>query len=181
MEKSVNDIVRISRALDYAAQKHSAQRRKGVAQEPYINHLAEVALLLAEATEGGDANLVIAGLLHDCIEDQGVKYEELVALFDADIADLVREVTDDKSIPDKAERKRLQVVNAPHKSDRAKMLKLADKTSNLRAIRSSPPHDWDAQRKKEYFAWAKEVAAGCGNVNAYLSAKFEEAYRAGAG
>ena len=180
MEKSVNDIVRISRALDYAAQKHSAQRRKGVAQEPYINHLAEVALLLAEATEGRDVNLVIAGLLHDCIEDQGVKYEELVALFDADIAGLVREVTDDKKLL-KPERKRLQVVNTPHKSDRAKMIKLADKTSNLRAVRSSPPHDWDAQRKKEYFAWAKEVAAGCGNVNAYLSAKFDDAYRAGAG
>ena len=180
MEKSMNDVVRISRALDYAAQKHTAQRRKGVAQEPYINHLAEVALLLAEATEGRDVNLVIAGLLHDCIEDQGVEYEELVALFDADIAGLVREVTDDKKLL-KPERKRLQVVNTPHKSDRAKMIKLADKTSNLRAVRSSPPHDWDAQRKKEYFAWAKEVAAGCGNVNAYLLAKFEEAYRAGAG
>ena len=33
-----NDVLRLSRALDYAAQKHSAQRRKGVAQEPYINH-----------------------------------------------------------------------------------------------------------------------------------------------
>ena len=175
-----NDVLRLSRALDYAAQKHSAQRRKGVAQEPYINHLAEVALLLAEATEGRDVNLVIAGLLHDCIEDQGVKYEELVALFDTDIAGLVREVTDDRKLL-KPERKRLQVVNTPHKSDRAKMIKLADKTSNLRAVRSSPPHDWDAQRKKEYFAWAKEVAAGCGNVNAYLSAKFDDAYRAGAG
>ena len=181
MTDTANDIVRISRALDYAAQKHSAQKRKGVAQEPYIIHLSEVALLLAEATEGRDANLVIAGLLHDCIEDQGVTYEEIVALFGEDVAGLVRDVTDDKSIPEKAERKRLQVVNAPHKSERARMLKIADKIANLRAIKSSPPEDWDAVRKKEYFSWAKEVVAGCGTASAYLSAKFDEAYRAGAG
>ena len=72
------DVVQVTRALDYAAKKHVSQRRKGEAREPYINHLAEVAFLLAEATGGSDGNLVIAGLLHDCIEDQGVTYEELV-------------------------------------------------------------------------------------------------------
>jgi len=172
----MNDILKISKALDFAAKKHVNQRRKGVAQEPYINHLAEVSLLLAEATKGKDVNLVIAGLLHDCREDQNVPYEELVEHFGKDVADLVSEVTDDKTLP-KPERKRLQVVNTPHKSDRAKMLKLADKTSNLRAIRSSPPHDWDAQRKNEYFAWAKEVVASCGNVNTYLSEQFNEAHK----
>jgi (p)ppGpp synthase/HD superfamily hydrolase len=175
-----NDVLRLTRALDYAAQKHSAQRRKGVAQEPYINHLSEVALLLAEATDGLDTNLIIAGLLHDCIEDQGVTYDELVAQFGDDIAGLVRECTDDKTLP-KAERKRLQVVETPHKSDRAKMLKIADKTANLRSVRLSPPHHWDAQRRAEYFVWARAVVDGCGKVSPYLLDKFEEAYLAGAG
>jgi (p)ppGpp synthase/HD superfamily hydrolase len=175
-----NDVLRLSRALDYAAQKHSAQRRKGVAQEPYINHLSEVALLLAEATDGRDTNLIIAGLLHDCIEDQGVTHDELVAQFGDDIADLVRECTDDKSLP-KAERKRLQVANAPHKSERARMLKLADKTSNLRSVRLSPPAHWDAKRRADYFIWAQEVVTACGDVSPYLLEKFEEAYKAGAG
>jgi (p)ppGpp synthase/HD superfamily hydrolase len=172
------DVVQVTRALDYAARKHVSQRRKGEAQEPYINHLAEVAHLLAEATGGGDSNLVIAGLLHDCIEDQGVTYEELVELFGDDVADLVRDVTDDKTLL-KAERKRLQVELAPHKSDRAKMLKIADKTSNLRAIAVSPPSGWDEQRKRDYFAWALAVVAGCRGVNAFLEAKFDEAYRNG--
>jgi (p)ppGpp synthase/HD superfamily hydrolase len=172
------DVVQVTRALDYAARKHVSQRRKGEAQEPYINHLAEVAHLLAEATGGGDSNLVIAGLLHDCIEDQGVTYEELVELFGDDVADLVRDVTDDKTLL-KAERKRLQVELAPHKSDRAKMLKIADKTSNLRAIAVSPPSGWDEQRKRDYFAWALAVVAGCRDVNAFLEAKFDEAYRNG--
>lgn len=172
------DVVKIARALDYAAKKHVSQRRKGEAKEPYINHLAEVAYLLAEATHGTDTNLVIAGLLHDCIEDQGVTYAELVGLFDADVADLVRDVTDDKTLL-KAERKRLQVEHAPHKSARARMLKIADKTSNLRAIAVSPPAGWDEQRKREYYAWAHAVVAGCRGVNAYLEEKFDEAYRRG--
>ncbi len=173
-----NDLILIARALDYAARKHVHQRRKGIAQEPYINHLAEVALLLAEATGGTDANLVVAGLLHDCIEDQGVTREELVELFGKDVADLVTAVTDDKALP-KAERKRQQVERAPHKSDRAKMLKIADKTANLRTLAVSPPHGWDAQRTREYYAWAKAVVAGCRGVNAMLEAEFDKAYCSG--
>ncbi|MEO7725759.1 MAG: HD domain-containing protein [Burkholderiales bacterium] len=169
------DVVQFARALDYAAMKHVRQRRKGEAKEPYLNHLAEVAALLAEATGGEDVNLVIAGLLHDCIEDQGVTYDELVALFGADVAGLVRDVTDDTTLL-KAERKRLQVEQTPHKSGRVKMLKIADKTSNLRALAVSPPSGWDEQRKREYYAWAQAVVAGCRGVNAFLEAKFDEAF-----
>jgi len=173
------DTLLIARALDFAARKHVHQRRKGVDKEPYVNHLAEVARLLAEATDGADANLVAAGLLHDTIEDQGVRYEELVEAFGRDIADLVREVTDDKNL-EKAERKRLQVEHAPHKSERARMLKIADKTSNLRAIRNSPPADWSAERKREYFDWAGRVVAGCRGVNDRLEAAFDAAWKQGA-
>lgn len=172
------EVVQITRALDYAAKKHVTQRRKGEAQEPYINHLAEVAHLLSEATGGRDANLVIAGLLHDCIEDQGVTYDELVELFGVDVAGLVRDVTDDKTLL-KAERKRLQIEHAPQASVRARMLKIADKTSNLRALAVSPPSGWDEQRKRDYFAWALAVVAGCRGANEFLEAKFDEAYRNG--
>ena len=174
----MNDIVRITRALDFAARKHAGHRRKGLAAEPYINHLAEVALLLAVATDGKDTELVMAGVLHDCIEDQGVRFEELAELFGADVADLVGEVTDDKSLA-KAERKRLQIEHAPHKSERARMLKIADKISNLHSMSSSPPKDWDVKRRREYFEWAKAVVAGCRGVSPSLEAKFDEAYRSG--
>ena len=173
-----NAVVQIMRALDYAARKHAVQRRKGAAQEPYINHLAEVAYLLAEATGGSDTNLIIAGLLHDCIEDQGVTHADLAAHFGADVADLVRDVTDDKTLP-KTERKRLQVEDTPHKSDRVKMLKIADKTANLRSLAVSPPSGWDRQRIRDYYAWATAVVAGCRGVNALLEEKFDAAYRSG--
>jgi (p)ppGpp synthase/HD superfamily hydrolase len=156
----------------FAADKHSAQRRKGAAAEPYLNHLIEVAELVSAANEEPDTDLVIAALLHDSIEDAGVTKEDLTERFGTEVAHLVMEVTDDKSLP-KAERKRLQIVNAPKKSARAQMIKLADKISNLRAIRNSPPVDWTEERKVEYFDWARQVVDGLAAPNPALKAEFD--------
>src|SRR5712671_1529646 len=155
----MRDILLISRAWHFAAQRHTSQRRKGKAQEPYVNHLAEVAELAAMATKGQDANLVAAAVLHDTVEDTSTLPVELVSVFNVDIADLVGEVTDDKKL-EKAARKKLQVEHAASKSDRAKSLKLADKTSNLRSLVKSPPIDWNLQRRQKYLDWALEVAKG---------------------
>ena len=164
----------LARALDYAARRHADQRRKGAAAKPYINHLAEVAFLLAEATEGEDGNLVIAGLLHDAIEDTGATEADIQQAFGDDIAALVVAVTDDKGLA-KAERKRRQVESAPGKPDRARMLKIADKTSNLRDIVADPPADWPDERKREYIGWASSVVAGCRGVSAVLEQHFDAA------
>ena len=134
--------------------------------------------LLAAATEGGDVVLVLAGLLHDTIEDTETTLDELEAEFGHEVAELVAEVSDDKTL-EKAERKRLQIEKAPAKSDRAKMLKLADKTSNLHSIIHSPPVDWSPERKREYFKWAGEVVVGCRGVNEYLEKEFDRTWRRG--
>src|ERR1019366_6186821 len=154
---------------------YAAQKRKGAAAEPYVNHLLEVAHLVSTALSEPDTNLVIAALLHDVIEDSGVTKDELAARFGTDVADLVAEVTDDKSLP-KAERKRLQVVNAPKQSVRAQVIKLADKISNLRGILNSPPTDWGFQRRREYFEWAKQVVDGLSTPNPILKAEFDATY-----
>jgi hypothetical protein len=65
------------------------------------------------------------------------------------------------------------VTNAPHKSDRAKVIKLSDKTSNLRAISTSPSPDWSVKRRLEYMVWAREVVAGLRGINEWLEAQFE--------
>jgi (p)ppGpp synthase/HD superfamily hydrolase len=171
-------VVEVMHALDYAARKHRDQRRKGSAAEPYINHLTEVARLVAEATEGEDTLSVLGALLHDTIEDTKTTREELEQEFGLEVANLVAEVTDDKRLP-KAERKRLQIEHAPHKSARAKMIKIADKTSNLRSIVSSPPLDWDLRRQQEYFEWAAKVVEGCRGINRKLEAQFDAVYKAG--
>src|SRR5471032_301227 len=93
-----NDVVKLSQAADYAARRHGAQRRKGASAEPYINQLTEVAALLAEATGGGDAVLVMGGLLHDTLEDTDATYADLVARVGPEVAALVAEVRDDKSL-----------------------------------------------------------------------------------
>jgi (p)ppGpp synthase/HD superfamily hydrolase len=67
----MKDWIMVLKAADAAARWHVHQRRKGAAKEPYINHLLEVATLVAEATEGTDPNLVIVALLHDAIEIGG--------------------------------------------------------------------------------------------------------------
>src|ERR1700674_953505 len=129
MEELMKEWVAVLRAADAAARWHAHQRRKGASQEPYINHLLEVASLVAEATEGKNAKVVIAALLHDAIEDQEVPRELIAQEFGEDVAALVQEVSDDKEL-EKHERKRLQIETAHKKSDDAKRIKLADKTSN---------------------------------------------------
>ncbi len=168
----------LARAFEFAAHRHRGQRRKGEAAEPYVNHLAEVAWLVAYATGGHDPVAVLGALLHDTIEDTGTTEAEIASEFGPEVARLVAEVTDDKSLP-KAERKRRQVESAPHKSDRAKIIKMADKISNLRGIAESPPKDWDLARKRAYFEWAAQVVAGCRDVNAWLEGRFDETHREG--
>src|SRR3954447_11069844 len=105
----MESVVQVMKAADTAARWHVHQRRKGSAQEPYINHLLEVASLVAHATEGADPNVVMAALLHDAVEDQGVEPETIARDFGRHVASIVMELTDDKSLP-KAERKRKQVA-----------------------------------------------------------------------
>ena len=88
------------------------------------------------------------------------------------MATLVAEVTDDKTLPWQA-RKDRQVETAHAKSPRARMLKLADKTSNLRSLALSPPVDWSPERRERYVDWAKQVANWCKGVNARLDRAFE--------
>jgi guanosine-3',5'-bis(diphosphate) 3'-pyrophosphohydrolase len=170
----VSDVLLLARAWNFSAERHAKQKRKGDAQEPYLNHLAEVAELVATATEGRDANLVAAAVLHDTVEDTATLPGELASIFNADVAGLVAEVTDDKRLG-KAERKKLQVEHAAAISARAKILKLADKTSNLRSLVKSPPAGWSLERRREYLAWAKDVAQGLRGANPWLEARFDEA------
>jgi uncharacterized protein (UPF0147 family) len=116
----------------------------------------------------------MAALLHDAIEDCEVPREFIAETFGQDVASLVEEVTDDKSLP-KAARKDDQVKTAVTKSPRAKILKLADKVSNLRAIAASAPSNWSIKRRLEYVRWARDVAKGLRGVNQKLEEQFDDA------
>ncbi len=167
-----DDTAEILRTALFAARAHADQRRKGARGEPYVNHLLEVAALVA--AHGGPPEAVLAALLHDAVEDAGVRVETLRAEFGAEVAAIVAEVTDDKSLP-KGTRKELQVQHAAAKSAAAKRVKLADKTSNLRALAESPPADWDDARRLDYVLWAKRVAEGLRGASPGLEAAFDAA------
>jgi (p)ppGpp synthase/HD superfamily hydrolase len=172
----VDSVRRIMAAARFAAEKHVQQKRKGENGEPYFNHLLEVAELITASNPNLDAQLIMAAFLHDTVEDTGVTLQELEQRFGKDVADLVAEVTDDKSLP-KEIRKQLQVEHTPEKSSRAQTLKLADKISNLRAIISSPPVGWSRERKQQYFEWARQVVSGITSPNQFLKSEFDKAYQ----
>jgi (p)ppGpp synthase/HD superfamily hydrolase len=168
----VKEWTSVLKAADAAARWHV--NGKGAAQEPYINHLLEVASLVAQATDASDPAIIVAALLHDTVEDAGVTSEMIASQFGQHVADIVLEVTDDKSLP-KDERKRLQVKHAPNKSREAKLIKLADKISNIRSIADSPAPDWSVERRLEYVEWAKRVVAGLRGVSPWLEEQFDQA------
>jgi hypothetical protein len=146
---------KISLAEAFARKCHEGQFRKGHANEPYAIHLEEVADLVR--SYGGNEVEICAAWLHDTVEDcPPTSFADIEALFGVEVASVVRELTDDKSL-EKAERKRMQVVNAPHKTASAALVKLCDKTSNLRAIANSPPKGWDFERRSAYVQWAIRV------------------------
>lgn len=161
-------------AAKVAAEWHAGQYRKGAAREPYVGHLLEVAALVAEAAPD-NVDLIVAALLHDAIEDQPITAERIAEEFNERVARLVIEATDNKTLP-KEDRKRLQIETAAKKSPDAKLLKLADKISNLRSIAKSPPAHWSLERRTAYIDWSVSVVeAGFLGNSDVLDKKFAEA------
>jgi len=168
----------IFKALEFAARKHRDQRRKDREASPYINHPINLVNLLWNTAGVTDPAVVMAALLHDTVEDTATTFAELRQEFGEEVEQLVKEVTDDKSLP-KQQRKQLQVEHAAHLSLKAKWVKLADKISNLRDIMASPPADWSSDRKREYFAWAKQVVDQLRGAHPQLEAVFDDVYQQG--
>ena len=173
----MSDTTLILKAASFAAYKHRNQRRKDAHASPYINHPLELSRVLAE--EGGvtDAATLCAALLHDTVEDTDTTPDELKRVFGAEIAGIVSEVTDDTSLR-KADRKRMQVEHAAHISEKAKLVKLADKICNLRDVATAPPQGWPLERRQEYFEWAKQVIDQLRGVYPRLETIFDAAYEA---
>ena len=129
---------RLVRAFGYAATLHARDTRKGT-EIPYLSHLMGVASLVQE--HGGDENQVIAALLHDAIEDHprgGLTRQQIRKQFGARVLTLVEACSDSDTKPKPSWRKRKEhylkhLPKAPHK---AKLISLADKLHNARAVLS---------------------------------------------
>ncbi len=171
-----NDLKLLLQALEFSAKKHTNQRRKDIDASPYINHPISLANILCNEAHVTDISVICGALLHDTVEDTKTTPEEIAKEFGEDIRNIVMDVTDDKSL-EKADRKRKQIEHAAHISDKAKLVKLADKISNLRDVANSPPPDWSLDRRREYFDWAKQVIDQIRGVHPGLESIFDLTYQ----
>lgn len=165
-------------ALHFAATRHTGFYRKGGAKIPYINHPIAVARQLAVVGVVTDMDVLCAAVLHDTVEDTPTTPVEIEERFGPRIAALVAEVTDDPRL-NSAERKLSQEREAPMKSPSARLIRIADKTCNVRDITDTPPPSWDDARRLRYFDWAERVVSGMRNSHATLEADFDAAVARG--
>lgn len=135
------DLEMIQRAYVFAATAHAGQTR--LSGEPYLSHPLAVADTLAEM--GFDEPTVVAGLLHDTVEDTRVSIEELDERFGEEVADIVDGVTKISLIPfdnkeeAQAENIRKMILAMSHDM-RVLMVKLADRLHNMRTLDFQKAH-----------------------------------------
>lgn len=167
------DLKVLLKALSFAANKHKDQRRRDVDASPYINHPISLADILCNEAHVTDIETICGALLHDTVEDTKTTADELENEFGKAICDIVMDLTDDTSLP-KAARKQAQIDHAAHISDKAKLVKLADKISNLRDVLDNAPTDWSLERRQQYFDWAHKVIEQIRGIHPTLEALFDE-------
>ncbi len=167
----------IEKARAFAMQMHSGQIRPNATRSPYLEHPMEVAELVEKS--GGSVEEIVAALLHDTVEDTATTIEMIEELFGSVVAQIVGGLTDKpelKGIPTLT-RKMLQAERVRHKSKSVKRVKLADQTSNIRAISIDPPTEWNMQKCTNYIKGAAHIAQECKGISPFLDREFEEAYK----
>ncbi len=136
------DISLIEKAFHIADTAHNGQVRKS--GEPYIIHPLCVAIILADLEL--DKETIVAGLLHDVVEDTVMTTEEIAQEFSAEVALLVDGVTKLGQLNYSADKVEVQAENlrkmflAMAKDIRVILIKLADRLHNMRTLKYMPPH-----------------------------------------
>ena len=122
--------MKIHNAIIFATLKHQNQKRKGT-EIPYIVHPMEVMHILTE--NDCSENVIIAGILHDTLEDTDTKPQEIEAEFGKDVLDIVQTESEDKSKSWK-ERKQHTIDCLKNDTLETKLVCCADKLSNIRSM-----------------------------------------------
>lgn len=143
------DFELIDKAYNYAREMHKTQKRES--GEPYIVHPVEVAYILA--TMQIDHEAIVAGLLHDVIEDTATNFEEIKKEFGENVALMVEGVTKlDKIQFENKQEQQIESLRkmflAMAKDIRVILIKLADRLHNMRTLKNMP-HEKRLQKSKE--------------------------------
>jgi len=129
----MSGLTRLDKAIVFAVQAHNKQERK-VSGIPYISHPFSVAMLLSQADCSEE--VVIAGLLHDTLEDTEVIYEQLQGEFGSQVAKYVLDCSESDKSKDWKERKRQMIQSIKDVSEEVCLIICADKLHNLRSMHS---------------------------------------------
>lgn len=154
---------RLLEAIRFGINKHKNQTRKNKTKEPYIVHPIEACQMLMESNVQ-DEDVLIAAVLHDVLEDTETTFDEIKTKFGVRVATIVLQCTDDKTIS-KVERKKAQIEHVRAACVGAKLVKLADKLSNLQGLISDPPTAWSEDEIKGYTLWCMTVCEAAGSIN----------------
>jgi (p)ppGpp synthase/HD superfamily hydrolase len=157
-------------AIDFAAYKHRYQKRKGLRPVPYINHPLAVTKFLIDRVANPTFDMLQSAILHDTLEDTKTTFKELTDKFGSNVATIVKELTDDMSLPYNI-RKKHQVEHASSLSYDAGCVKIADKYCNICDILNTHI-GWPKIRKIQYVEWAIQVVANIQNKNQELEMAF---------
>lgn len=171
---SYSSSLKLVTAINYAAQQHSAQRRKNSAADPYINHPIEVMHILASCGII-DIDTLCGAVLHDTVEDTSSTSNEIEAYFGPEVCAIVMDCSDDKSL-DKIKRKQLQIEHSANVCDKAKLIKLADKYSNVKSMLDDPPLKWSDSQIIGYVRWSFVVCQQLYGLNGELDEKMKQVF-----
>ena len=166
----------LERAENFAKRAHLGHVRFNKAQEPYVNHLAEVASLVNAS--GGSKEEIAAAWLHDAVEDTPTTLSQIREEFGSSVAEIVDGLTDPLEFSGMPmnERKVLQARRVHNKSDGVKRVKISDQISNVRCVFVDPPVKWDDRKCLIYTETAFLIAMECGHISMFLNAEFRKAY-----
>ncbi len=180
---------KIQQAINLASRLHLGQVRKGDSGLPYISHPFSVAWILSNYT--GDEDIVVAGILHDVLEDvKGYYYDDMVRDFGERVAQIVKGVSEDKDpnveSDEKAtweERKSKYLANLKNDSDEALMVCAADKIHNLQSMISAYQEKGDAlwdnfnsPKEKKLWLYQEILRFMKGRLNNPIVDELEEVY-----
>ncbi|CAN5433126.1 HD domain-containing protein [soil metagenome] len=158
-------------AIEFAAYRHRFDKTKS--EEPYINHIISVCRLLSVIAEANDQEVMLAAALHDVLEKTNTKPNELNFHFGEDVYNLVLEITDHHS-GNEVEQFQMQLERVESLSSKAKLIKLADKIANVKAILSYAPEGWDVEKRSIYINWADRFISAIRGTNENLEKYYDE-------
>jgi (p)ppGpp synthase/HD superfamily hydrolase len=141
----VSGLPKSEAALEYARRVHAGQRRH-LDGAPFIEHPLEVAAILHDA--GAPDHVIAAGILHDTLEKTDATPAVLSRRFGAQVAKLVRAVTEDEQVKGYAHRKAALREQVAHAGPEALMLFAADKLSKVRELRRGPVKQTQVRRRR---------------------------------